>query len=122
MSDDAPIFRAGLAASRAEFRSTDVRGRPVDASAELPTQRAERIRDLQDQRMAMGPREAPSAEPGAVLREWLAASPDNRMSAFAEYIAGGSVLICEIEPGPGERPVPGGLYEQVVRRTARPYA
>ncbi len=106
------IFGIGLHAAGVQFRSTDYAGRPVDPSAETETQRNDRIRALQDR---WQPRELPSAEPAEIMREWLAASPDNRMSAFARHLADDPSLMpaAEVEPGPGESPRPGGLLERM---------
>jgi hypothetical protein len=111
-------FAAGLHAARAEHRSTDVNGRPIDPTAETETQRTERIRALQERWV---PRDLPSAEPGAVLSEWMAASPANRMSAFAMRLAENAVEMmpqAESEPGPGESPRPGGLLERMAAQRA----
>jgi len=112
-----PSFGIGLHASGAEFRSMDVNGRPIDPTTETPTARAERIWALQDR---WQPRQFPSAEPGDVLAEWLAASPDNRMSRFARCVAEHPDWMpeAETEPGPGELPRPGGLVERVSRIVA----
>lgn len=119
--NDGPVFRAGLAANGAQFRSTDVNEKPVDPGSETDTQRSERIRALQDMRMAQGPREIPSAEPAQIMREWFAASPDNRMSKFAQSLTENPEFMprMEMEPGPGERPKPGGLYEKAAQRANR---
>jgi hypothetical protein len=119
---DGPAFRLGWHAERAEFRSTDVNGRPVDPGAETDTQRTDRIRALQDRRMAEGGRSVPSAEPGAVVTEWMDLSPDNRMSAFAMAIAADPRKMpdVEMEPRPGQAPRPGGLLERMAaQRMAR---
>jgi hypothetical protein len=50
------------------------------------TAHRERIEALQAQRAAER-REPPSASPAAVFAEWLAASPENRMSALARNVA-----------------------------------
>src|SRR5260370_855752 len=78
------IFGIGRNAGGAEFRSSDANGRPVDAAAETETQRAERIRALQDQRLAAGPREMPRADAASVLTEWMAARPANPTAAFPQ--------------------------------------
>ena len=112
-------FRVGLAAERAEFRASDYAGRPVDAAAETETQRTERIRALQDR---WTERQLPSAEPAECVAEWMAASPDNRMSAFAARLAENPDMMpqAESEPLPGQAPRPGGLLETMGRtRTAR---
>lgn len=111
------IFRIGLNAARAEHRSTDVHGRPVDTSAETPTQRDERVRALQDR---WSPHEVPSAEPHDVLAAWMAQSPDNRTSLFAKHLAEHPEWLPEmdIEPGPGELPRPGGLVEKLGAQVA----
>ncbi len=105
-------FRVGLGASnRAEFRSTDVNGKPVDAAAETETARSERIRALQDRWV---PRELPSADPADCLREWMAASPANRMSAFAMHLAEHPEMMPAAESeAPGKAPEPGGLLERM---------
>ena len=84
---DGGLFGIGHHAAGAEFRSTDVHGRPVDTASETETARTERILALQDRRMAEGDRGVPSADPAAILVEWMAASPDNRMSPYAQSIA-----------------------------------
>lgn len=106
----------------AEFRASDVDGRPVDTAAETPTQRCERIWLLQDRRVANGPRPVPPSDPADVFGEWLTLSPANRMSAFARIVAEdpGKLPEAEMEPGPGERPRPGGLHDRLNREsTAR---
>jgi hypothetical protein len=105
-------FRVGIGAERAEFRSTDVNGRPVDPSTEGDTARTERIRALQDR---WQPRAFPSAEPIDIMTEWLAASPDNRMSGLARKLAENPDLlpVAETEPHPGQHPQPGGLIEKL---------
>jgi hypothetical protein len=105
------VFRVGLNAARAEFRSTDIAGRPVDAVHELPTARTERIEQLQER---WQPRGVPSSDPRDVMVEWLR-NPVNRMSAFAMRLGEQPDLMpdAEIEPGPGQRPQPGGLIERI---------
>jgi len=97
-----------------EFRASDEYGRPVDVSAETPTQRTERIERLQQLRIAAGERMAPPVEPVSVMREWMA-NPANRQSALAARIAQDPSLMprAELEPGPGQSPQPGGLIEQM---------
>ena len=109
------IFGIGLHAARAEFRSTDVNGKPVDVTTEGDTARSERIWALQDRWV---PRQLPSTEPADVMAEWMARSPDNRMSAFARHLADDPSLMpaAEVEPGPGESPRPGGLIERMERQ------
>lgn len=119
--DDYPadrVFGVGIRAARAEHRSTDFAGRPVDPSAETETARTERIRALQDRWV---PRDLPSAEPLDVLSEWMAASPSNRMSRFAMNLAEHPEMLpqAEIEPHPGESPRPGGLLEQMASQRAQ---
>lgn len=111
------MFTIGLGAARAEHRSTDFAGRPVDAINELPTARTERIEQLQDRWV---PRAFPSAEPADVLAEWMAASPANRMSAFAQRVAEHPEMMpeAEAEPAPGQRPKPGGLIERMAGQYA----
>jgi hypothetical protein len=108
-------FATGLHAQRAEHRSTDVNGRPVDPATETETARTERIRALQDRWV---PRGVPSAEPGAVLSEWMAASPANRMSAFATRLAEHPEMLptAETEPPEGQPPRKGGLLETMHRQ------
>jgi hypothetical protein len=98
-----------------QFRSSDEHGRPVDPSTETPTARAERIRALQDRWV---PRELPSADPVAVLTDWMAASPQNRMGALAAQVAEHPERLpqAEMEPRNGERPVPGGLVEKLTEQ------
>jgi len=113
-----PAFRTGLAASnRAEFRASDVNGRPIDVRAEGDTARAERIFALQDR---WTERQLPSAEPIDVIHEWMGLSPDNRMSAFARNLAEHPERLpeAESEPMDGQAPRPGGLVEQM-RQTRR---
>ncbi len=112
-----PVFRAGLNAERAEFRSTDVNGRPVDPAAETPTQRAERIEQLQVLRLAQGERGAPAADPAAVFTEWMAQSAANRMSGLGSWVAAHGRLPVEVEmePRPGEQPRPDGLLARMAR-------
>jgi hypothetical protein len=111
---DGPVFRAGIHAWRAEFRSSDAAGRPVDAAAETPTQRTERILALQDRRAAQGPREAPAADAESVWSEWLR-DPQHRMSVIGKEWATRCPVECETEPLPGQAPVPGGLLERMAR-------
>lgn len=117
-----PVFRAGWHAERAEFRSTDANGRPVDPAAETDTARTDRIRALQDRRLAEGGRAVPSAEPTAVLTEWMAQSAANRMSGLSQWVAehGRLPVSVEMEPLPGRAPGepggaprPGGLLSQM---------
>lgn len=119
MSDypSSQVFAVGLNAARAEHRSTDYAGRPVDPAAETETARTERIRALQDRWQERG---YPSADPVSVLHEWMAASPANRTSAFAMRIAEHPDLMpdAEVEPGPGQRPKPGGLIERMASQYA----
>jgi hypothetical protein len=83
-----PAFGVGANVAVAEFRASDVHGRPVDPGAETPTARAERVRQLQDARDARGYAEGPpSASPAAVLGQLFAISPDTRLSAFAAHLA-----------------------------------
>ena len=86
--EELPAFRAGLRAStRAEFRHSDVHGRPIDPAAETETARAERIRMLQDRRTADGPRSAPATSPAGILAELITRDPQSRMSRFAAHLA-----------------------------------
>jgi hypothetical protein len=85
--DDPPAFLVGCRAGVAEFRSSDVHGRLVDASTEGETQRRERIEKLQARREADGPREAPPVAPAAALAEWFARHPMQRMGRFGQALA-----------------------------------
>ena len=85
---DGPLFGVGLNVGRAEFRSTDLAGSPVDVAAETETARTERVLKLQDRRVADGPREGPlSASPVAIINELCMHDPDMRMSAFVLRLA-----------------------------------
>jgi hypothetical protein len=112
VSHDEPVFAVGILAQRAEHRSTDIAGRPVDPRTEGDTARAERIWQLQDR---WQPHAFPSADPVTVMQEWMARDPANRMSAFAMKLAEDPSLmpVAEVEPHPGERPQPGGLIEKL---------
>jgi hypothetical protein len=81
---DGPLFGIGANAGRAEFRHMDAQGRLIDPLAETETQRTERIRALQDLRVAAGPREAPPADPAGVMTEWTATVPGRVPRAHAE--------------------------------------
>ena len=107
------VFGIGLHASGAEFRSSDVNGRPIDPTAETETQRSDRIRALQDR---WTPRDLPSADPVDVISEWMAASPDNRMSRFAANLAEHPELLPAAESEPGK---PGGLIERMAAQRAQ---
>lgn len=102
--DDAPVFGIGMNAGRAEHI-------PAVGPGETDTARSERIRALQDQ---WQPRHVPSAEPAAVMAEWVQ-NPANRMSPLAMRIAEDPSLMpqAEMEPRSGELPRPGGLVEKV---------
>jgi hypothetical protein len=80
------MFGIGLNAGVAEFRHMDVTGRDVSASTEGDTQRSERVRALQDRRLADGPREALPVTPAAALAEWFARHPDQRMGSFGRAL------------------------------------
>jgi hypothetical protein len=104
-----PAFGIGQNARGAEFRHSDVNGRPIDPRSEGDTARSERIWALQDRWQEHAP---PVTDGYDVLREWMAASPANRMSKFAQNIAEHGVygFDVETEPGPGEAEAgrPGG--------------
>ena len=106
-ADDGPTFRVGMSANGVQFRHSDVNGRPIDVSAEGDTARSERIWHLQDRWM---PHEPPSCNSNDILAEWMAQSPENRLSKFAQNIAEHGLLggiQVESEPGPGEQPSKG---------------
>lgn len=111
-----PAFRVGHRAERVEFRSTDIHGREVDTSTELPTQRDERIRQLQALRDAAGYRdEAPSASPANVINECRAADPSGPGAGLAAGIASGAYpLPVMVVEAPG-RPADYGTLTRLKR-------
>ena len=114
-----PVFRAGLNAERAEFRASDVHGRPIDPAAETETARSERIRMLQDRRGADGPREAPPASPAGILAELITRDPGTRMSGFARHLAESPELMPRADVIlPGRPLTPGGLAEEMAGMSA----
>jgi hypothetical protein len=113
------LFGIGLNAQPSEFRHADVTGRPVDAAAETPTQRDERIRMLQDRRGADGPREAPPASPAGILAELITRDPGTRMSGFARHLAEFPELMPRADVIlPGRPLAPGGLAEEMAGMSA----
>ena len=113
--EELPAFRAGLHAStRAEFRHSDVHGRPIDPAAETETARAERIRMLQDRRTADGPRSAPATSPAGILAELITRDPQSRMSKFAAHLAEFPELMPRADVLlPGRPLTPGGLAQEM---------
>jgi hypothetical protein len=99
---DGGTFGIGLHADGVQFWSSDVHGRLVDAGAELPTARDERVRQLQALRDAAGYRDAPSASPAAIINELRAADPAGYGAGLAAGLAEGRypLPVCVIEsPG-----------------------
>lgn len=68
----------GLNAPRAEFRGSDIHGRPVDPVAEGETARTERISKLQARRVADGERTVPPVSPAEMLGEYFRLNPSAR--------------------------------------------
>ena len=84
-------------------------------SEETNEARTERVLAAQAQ---WAPRDV-AITPGEILREWMAASPENRMSALATRLADPaqeSEITVEAY-GPLTPPVPGGLREQLAERS-----
>jgi len=80
---------------------------------ESPEARTARVLRAQEKWV---PRHVPST-PREILAEWMAQSPENRMSKLGHRLAD-PALECEIEVetfGPGRGPEPGGLIERWAR-------
>jgi len=83
--------------------------------AESNAERTERVFAAQAQ---WAPREV-AITPAEILAEWMAASPENRMSQLAHRLAdpGQESEITMEAYGPLTPPVPGGLREQLAERS-----